>query len=106
MPTQLGLLTSLSRLALNDNKIGGTVPTQLGGMGALTLLAVDVKWFHRQAMACLASTYWPGRLRDASLVIPDAPGQPTFDDPQFSYLVPIFTCEAVSPSGWRLACWR
>jgi len=36
LPTQLGLLTALTKLRLYDNKLSGSLPTQLGALTALT----------------------------------------------------------------------
>jgi Leucine-rich repeat (LRR) protein len=41
IPTQLGRLTGLTTLYVNQNELSGAIPTQLGGLTDLTVLYVD-----------------------------------------------------------------
>lgn len=40
LPTELGRLTALTNLLLNDNELSGTIPAELSGMAALEVFTL------------------------------------------------------------------
>eukprot|EP00241_Pyramimonas_parkeae_P011498 CAMPEP_0114259008 /NCGR_PEP_ID=MMETSP0058-20121206/19648_1 /TAXON_ID=36894 /ORGANISM="Pyramimonas parkeae, CCMP726" /LENGTH=218 /DNA_ID=CAMNT_0001373995 /DNA_START=234 /DNA_END=890 /DNA_ORIENTATION=+ len=41
MPSELGILTRITRLGLHDNQLTGTIPSELGALAGLTYMGLD-----------------------------------------------------------------